>query len=159
MSDRVPATDSNNPSVYLNQVVPSPCPHGDVLVPCSFFNAPSPYYLLTHSFLLPRLQAEHGRIPVTSNKYSPTTVLTDHGLIDIKVEPYQFVQVADSPGDMARKMRPVVPILTAKWGKEKQELGRKVFEEVEEILKREQGEGPVKIWSIALVAIAKKPNE
>ncbi|KAK6910674.1 hypothetical protein I203_104706 [Kwoniella mangroviensis CBS 8507] len=86
-------------------------------------------------------------------------ILTDHGLVDIQIEPYEFVQTADSPGDMARKMHPVVPILTAKWGEERQELGWKVFEKVEELLRREQGEGPVKIWSVALVVTAKKPNE
>ncbi|WWC93585.1 hypothetical protein V866_000420 [Kwoniella sp. B9012] len=101
MSDRVPATqDSNNPSVYLNQLLQraiSSLPSYPLIPP-----SPPPGGAWSH----PRYIQQ---------------ILTDHGLIDndIKIEPYQLVQIADSPGDMARKMHPVVPTLTAKWGEGK----------------------------------------
>ncbi|WVW85846.1 hypothetical protein I302_107884 [Kwoniella bestiolae CBS 10118] len=85
-------------------------------------------------------------------------ILTDNGLTGIKIEPYHFVQEARSPADMARKMLPVVPIMTAKWGEDRQELGWKVFEKIEEVLTAEKGHGPVKIWSVALIVTAKKPQ-
>jgi hypothetical protein len=94
--------------------------------------------------------------------HDPTFVrstLADLGLTNIKISPFDFKQTAESPIDMARKMRVVVPIMTGGWKPEmKKERGWEVFERIEEIMKGEFGDGPCHIRSVALIVTAAKPS-
>ncbi|WWC71757.1 uncharacterized protein I206_105716 [Kwoniella pini CBS 10737] len=84
-------------------------------------------------------------------------ILQEEGMTEIEINPYEFIQTALNTEDMARKMHHVVKIVTNSWGIEQQELGWKVFEKIEELLRRNQGDGEVKITSVALIITAKKP--
>ena len=79
------------------------------------------------------------------------------GFHDITITPYAFDQRATSPRDMARKMRHVIMLHTLGWGAERQDKGWKLGERVERCLRDQQGDGEVKIRSVVLLVVAKRP--
>ncbi|WWC90912.1 uncharacterized protein L201_005850 [Kwoniella dendrophila CBS 6074] len=120
-----------------------------------------PFHLLQHAIaLLPNYPFNPNPPPPGGNWMHPQWLkqtLESKGMKDIKIEPYEFTQTAESAAEMSRKMHHVVKIVTSKWGSEQRELGWKVFEKIEDLLIREQGKGPVKITSVALIVTARKP--
>ncbi|WVW85847.1 hypothetical protein I302_107885 [Kwoniella bestiolae CBS 10118] len=98
-----------------------------------------------------------GGEPWSHPRYLHKTLL-EQGLEDIRIEPFEYVHTAHSPGEMTYKMKSIVPYVTFQWGDEREELGWKLFEIIEETLRREQGDGPVRLVSVAIVVSARKPE-
>nr|XP_018261255.1 uncharacterized protein I303_05691 [Kwoniella dejecticola CBS 10117]OBR83413.1 hypothetical protein I303_05691 [Kwoniella dejecticola CBS 10117] len=119
-----------------------------------------PLHLLQHAIALlpsyPLTPSPPPEGPWTQPEYI-RKILIEHNMKEIKVTPFEFQQYADSPKEMARKMWPVVKIITSQWGERQGELGWTMFEKIEELLRRDQGDGRVKIISVALIVTAKKP--
>ncbi|WWC71756.1 uncharacterized protein I206_105715 [Kwoniella pini CBS 10737] len=119
-----------------------------------------PFQLLQHAIALFPSYPLTPSPPSGSSWTHPQSVrkiLEEHKLKDIIITPFEFFQYADNPRQMAKKMWPVVKVISSRWGEQQGELGWKVFEKIEELLKRDQGDEEVKIASVALIVTAKKP--
>jgi hypothetical protein len=84
------------------------------------------------------------------------------GMEDIKVETVPYVHEAESAAAMAKTMWPVVGMVSMMGmggpGEKARVEGWKMFGKIEEVLKMQFGEGPVRVTTVALVATAKKPE-
>lgn len=82
------------------------------------------------------------------------------GMTDIKINALPYVHEAPTAGEMARTLWPVVKMVAMAFGGgEASRIGGwHIFEKVEEVLKLEFGDGPVKVRTVAMVVTATKPE-
>ena len=85
-----------------------------------------------------------------------TTLLTDLGMEDVRIELVDYRHDRPTPAAVARDLWVVMPPFTFPFGPRRQELGWKMFGAVEEVM-RGQGEGNYGVRFVSLVVTAKKP--
>jgi hypothetical protein len=82
------------------------------------------------------------------------------GLVDIKIESTLFTHGANSAAECAKMMWILVKIrsMALGGGEASRVEGWKLFDKIAEVLRLEQGDGPVKVSMVALVVTARKPE-
>ncbi len=78
---------------------------------------------------------------------------------DVKIEALDLKQGGKDARDLSRKMRVVVKVITGWWGGERNKEKWEMFERIEEVLRRDFGDGEVWVRSVALIVTARKPEQ